>query len=181
MQKAITNAFGTRLSILCPYEAGIAIIKGAVLLGHTPDSVRSRIARKTYGTSVHYRFRKGVHDPKRMVLNPEIGPLCVLFQPWVRKGEEVRENEVRTFTYRPDHATDTHDPLDILCADTEHVKYPDDPSVKTLGILDVWMRDTTGGLNRSHTVNVRFGSSELHISVESQNQVVETKIDFLAQ
>ena len=180
LQKAITNAFGSRLSVLCPYEAGIAIIKGAVLFGHTPDSVRLRIARKTYGTSSHYPFIPGVHDPHRFVIT-EHGSRCLSFHKFSEKGEEVSENEMRKFEFSPDFATDTHDTFDIFSADTANPMYPDSPTVRKLGTLDVWMPDTTGGLDRRMCVEVCFGSSELHVTARCQGNPTQTKIDFLTQ
>jgi hypothetical protein len=47
--------------IIIPEEAGLSVLKGAVLFGHTPDYIASRVMRFSYGTDVTTLF-----DPDKL-------------------------------------------------------------------------------------------------------------------
>ena len=97
VQDAIKRAFGQYLTIICPSDAGITIIKGAVLFGHTPDIIGTRIARKTYGTNVGFAFDPSIHPEARKVIL-EIGERIEMFRTFVKKGE-VNTYKKRHFHY----------------------------------------------------------------------------------
>jgi hypothetical protein len=49
VQDAIRDKIGSSIKLIIPEEAGLAVLKGAVLFGHQPKIVCRRIAKITYG------------------------------------------------------------------------------------------------------------------------------------
>uniref|UniRef100_K1QA88 Heat shock 70 kDa protein 12A n=1 Tax=Magallana gigas TaxID=29159 RepID=K1QA88_MAGGI len=50
-----------RKRIIVPNKAGLAVAKGAVLFGHDPDVICSRVCRYTYGDDICLPFNKDKH------------------------------------------------------------------------------------------------------------------------
>jgi hypothetical protein len=49
-------------------DAGMSVLKGAVLFGHRPDFIRSRVMKCSYGVKTNIPFDKRRHDVKQKVL-----------------------------------------------------------------------------------------------------------------
>jgi hypothetical protein len=51
--------------IIIPEEAGLSVLKGAVLFGHKPDYIASRVMRFSYGTDISVLFDPENHEQHR--------------------------------------------------------------------------------------------------------------------
>ena len=63
LQNEMKKRFSKRLFI--PSDTQLAVLKGAVLFGHYPTEITSRIARKTYGYGTNAVFDPKIHEPAR--------------------------------------------------------------------------------------------------------------------
>ncbi|VDH95526.1 Hypothetical predicted protein [Mytilus galloprovincialis] len=54
------------IKVIIPTEARLAVLKGAVLFGHNPTVVISRMAKYSYGIRSYRTFKKGDPDSKRL-------------------------------------------------------------------------------------------------------------------
>ncbi|XP_063406265.1 heat shock 70 kDa protein 12A-like [Mytilus trossulus] len=54
----------TNKKIIIPDEAGLCVLKGAVLFGHRPDYIQSRVMRFSYGLESSHPFNEKKHDIK---------------------------------------------------------------------------------------------------------------------
>jgi hypothetical protein len=54
--------------IIIPEDAGMSVLKGAVLFGHRPDFILSRVMKCSYGVKTNIPFDKRRHDVKQKVL-----------------------------------------------------------------------------------------------------------------
>ncbi|XP_071128428.1 heat shock 70 kDa protein 12B-like [Mytilus edulis] len=66
IQEAIKDSFKDK-RIVTPEEPTLAVLKGAVLFGHTPDFVTSRVTRFAYGRRIRPIFNVLDHDINRKV------------------------------------------------------------------------------------------------------------------
>ena len=64
VQSAIENNFPNQ-RIIIPEEAGLSVLKGAVLFGHKPDYIASRVMRFSFGTNVSVLFDPDKHEQHR--------------------------------------------------------------------------------------------------------------------
>ncbi|VDI34561.1 Hypothetical predicted protein, partial [Mytilus galloprovincialis] len=68
VQNALITAFPS-INIVLQDDSGVIVLKGAVLFGYKSDIISSRIARCTYGISLHSWFNKRIHDQKRKFIS----------------------------------------------------------------------------------------------------------------
>ena len=85
LQECIKSAFPS-IRVIIPNGTEIAVVKGAVLYGHEPQPIYSRICRFTYGVEVPLQFEKGIDDPKLSYTNSKGKKMC-------RKRFQIHANE----------------------------------------------------------------------------------------
>ncbi|CAG2233415.1 unnamed protein product [Mytilus edulis] len=59
LRKTVTQTFQQK-EVFVPHEGGLSVLKGAVIYGHTPQIVSSRICNYTYGIAVSKPFKADV-------------------------------------------------------------------------------------------------------------------------
>ena len=64
VQSAMENNFPNK-HIIIPEEADLSVLKSAVLFGHRPDYIASRVMRYSYGTDVSRLFDADNHEQHR--------------------------------------------------------------------------------------------------------------------
>jgi hypothetical protein len=62
LDKRLEEAFPSQ-RVIVPEDSGLSVLKGAVLFGHKPDFISSRISRFTYGVKVAEKY-----DPTYILL-----------------------------------------------------------------------------------------------------------------
>ena len=82
--------------VIHPVECGLAVVKGAVLYGHQPDVIASRVARFTYGIEIAAKFDSKQNHPENKKTETNSGPVCTnLFWKIVTMHDDVlRDHEV---------------------------------------------------------------------------------------
>ena len=66
VQEAVTTAVGGR-TVIIPDEAGLIVLKGAVMFGHQPGLVSHRCVKYTYGYGVRSPFDETGEDDNRFI------------------------------------------------------------------------------------------------------------------
>ena len=173
--------FGHKANILTPHEAQLAIVKGAVLFGHNPLPISSRFARFTYGICNWMRFKAGVHDPKKKVVDDEGEEMCKdCFSVFITKDEEVKTSEQRIFYYAPACKGQTSVDFTLYKVGRSKVKYIDES-----GVVQVILCSTNGPLGDSLEVRVTFGHTEILVEArdksKGENFPVRTTVDFMSR
>lgn len=93
IQDAVIKKFPYK-KVIIPEEAGLSVLKGAVLFGPRPDYVQSRVMRFTYGVETSSVFDPNKHDiQNREEFNGEMRCFNI-FATFVTKNQAV----VRNFT-----------------------------------------------------------------------------------
>ncbi|KAL3879862.1 hypothetical protein ACJMK2_032141 [Sinanodonta woodiana] len=88
LQHAIRSSF-PNVKVIIPHEAGLVVLKGAVVFGHNPSSVSHRICKFTYGVKTTHMFDSEKHDIKKRI-EPDCVPLCDdIFDKYVEIGQSV--------------------------------------------------------------------------------------------
>ncbi|XP_063447154.1 heat shock 70 kDa protein 12A-like [Mytilus trossulus] len=106
LQHAIKRQFQS-LEVFIPLDGSLAVLKGAVIYGHNPSIVSSRVCNYTYGIACSKIFDPSTHDPdKKWFLDGR--ELCKhLFEVLFEIDEEVHIGQTRktefTDTFLSDH------------------------------------------------------------------------------
>ena len=60
LQEAVKEAFRNK-KVIVPQDAGLAVLKGAVLYGHQPKTISARVCKYTYGVEIMKIFDNAIH------------------------------------------------------------------------------------------------------------------------
>ena len=93
LQNAVKDAFPD-LEVFVPIDGGLSVLKGAVIYGHNPNIVSSRICNYTFGVSLSIPFQTGKHpEIKRYTWDNEqwcqdIFHICFIADEEVKIGDK---------------------------------------------------------------------------------------------
>ena len=181
LQEMIKKSF-TNKKVIIPIDAGLAVLKGAVIYGHHPTAITSRVSKFTYGIEVYQTFQPGVHDESRRVFIDGVAKCEGVFDKHVEMGEKVEEGTVfGEKTYVPVSRAATALNLNVYTSEEKNPNYID--GCTKLGNLTVDLTDPeiVSYEDKNTLVKMIFGGTELGVEakVVKTGQVVDAKFDFL--
>ena len=92
LQSAVRRSF-PNLNVIIPKDASSAVLRGAVICGHEPKFISTRVARYTYGIATCSRFIEGRH-PERRKKTVEGESCCTgVFDKHIEKGQFINIEE----------------------------------------------------------------------------------------
>ncbi|KAK3611842.1 hypothetical protein CHS0354_040516 [Potamilus streckersoni] len=84
LQEVIIKLFPEK-RVIVPPQAGLAVLKGAVLFGHNPSAIGHRVCRFSYGVKTSVAFVKGKHSETReSILEMKIYVLIYLISMFIK-------------------------------------------------------------------------------------------------
>jgi hypothetical protein len=181
MQESLRVNFPDK-RLIVPEEAGLAVLKGAVLFGHNPITIVSRVAKCSYGIRVYRDFKAGVHPDNKKVQVGKRVKCKDVFACHVQKGQELVVGEVQSKQrYTPLEADQMTLVFDLYTSTEEDPQYVTDVDCCYLGQLEVEVPDLSGGKDRGVFVKLIFGGTEIIVEGEEEktNKVTKATFDFL--
>ncbi|XP_052801885.1 heat shock 70 kDa protein 12A-like [Mya arenaria] len=177
LQEQMKAAFGdTRLII--PEYAGLAVLKGAVMFGHDPLTIASRIARCSYGISVYRDFNPSEHPQNKLVQFGSRKKCKDIFAIHVKKGQELVVGQAQsTSRYSKLEEDQISLYFDIYTSPEEDPKFVDSAECTFLGKLEV---EVPHEKSRAIGVFVSmiFGGTELTVIAKEEKSGKTTKAAF---
>ncbi|KAL3857840.1 hypothetical protein ACJMK2_012470 [Sinanodonta woodiana] len=143
-----------------------AVLRGAVLFGHEPNVLQSRISRFTYGINIFVYFDPNVHSPdKRWVAKDGKIYAKDVFGIHVKTGETVSIGETRPpIEYLPVYQDLTSIRLNVYQSTEKKPMYVTDPSCKKIGYLDVSLLEPIRAKQKKKIeVSMVYGGTELTV------------------
>lgn len=175
----------SNMRIITPVDAGTVVLKGAVLFGHKPMTITSRVCRFTYGVAVGKPFIDGTHpNDKRYTAGGRV--LCRdIFDKYIEAGETVKNGVMKNCPmpysgYGRGHTTAR---VRVYRSDVKSPQFVTDKGCVQLGELIVYLpdveEDEAGG---NVQVGMDFGGTELHVeAIESKSgNTYKARFDFLS-
>lgn len=159
--------------VIVPEDAGLAVLKGAVLFGHKPEYIISRIVRYTYGIRVMGTFNPEIHDKHRLIKRDGKDICGRIFSIFVKKGSVVKlGDEIRHTLQKTTEAT-----KHVECAIFQSLKecpgYTDEDDCKRLGEVFV---DIPASKEKQYFIcAMMFGQTELKVTVYDKQTGKECK------
>ncbi|XP_048734696.2 heat shock 70 kDa protein 12A-like [Ostrea edulis] len=169
IQDAVKKAF-PKMQIIIPEEAGLAVLKGAVIFGHQPDSISSRVIRYTYGVRITPEFDDSKHRNDKKFMMNDVPHCADVFSPFLKAGTEVPANHKVVDAYTTTKPFQDSMPVVIYYSEKESPMYVTDDGCKKLGVLDVKVPNPSAD-DHHLAVQYQFGDTELHmLAVEVQSK-----------
>lgn len=183
LQSAIKSKFGGDLKVIIPEEAGLAVLKGAVLFGHRPSTISERICKYTYGQqSTHTTTANCKHPETRTGI--ENGKLrCFdIFLKHITIGQSVKlEEEQLERVTSPLYADQTKVSKNIYASTSTDPCLVTEPGCIKIGHFIIPIPDTSLGTDREIGTRFIFGGTEIAVKVEdkSTGKIHIHSVDFL--
>ncbi|XP_063447377.1 heat shock 70 kDa protein 12A-like [Mytilus trossulus] len=172
IQDAVKRNFKNK-RVIIPEEAGLSVLKGAVLFGHRPEYIRSRIMRLSYGVGTRCIFDSNIHDKKYLIEN-ENPPKCTnIFGQIVEKDQEVSLGEKFTTSHLTVLPMQKEMPLQIYVSTDKSPMYIDESSCTFLGSATIKFPNPT---KDTREVNVEYIFGNTEIGMTAVDEKTGTKI-----
>lgn len=182
LQEAIQDAFQHK-KVIIPQDAGLAVLKGAVLYGHQPNTITGRISKYTYGIRVCTPFDTSIHPKSKKIIVNGLEKCTDCFDKHVCVDdllEKEKQQEKRTYTLSdPDERKMV---FEIFCSINKEPTFTTDLGCHCLGKLTLDMPDISKGTNQGANVSMTFGGTEIKVTAvdkDDQEKIVSTTVDFL--
>ena len=180
LKEAMFSTFKSQLKIFSPTEPSSAVLKGAVLYGHQPDAITSRVCRYTYGIARMMRFKKNIHRSDKRIVIDDVSWVDGLFCKHIEVGETVRmDDNFEAHEYYPVTNNMTQASLEVYASPQKHIMYVDEVGCQRVGLIKL---DLTGGdINAKVFVKLIFGGTELIVEAkeEKTGKVTVGNVQFL--
>ncbi|KAL3885507.1 hypothetical protein ACJMK2_025560 [Sinanodonta woodiana] len=174
LQHAIQKEFQSK-NIIVPHEAGMVVLKGAVVFGHDTGAISERIAKYTYGVSTSMPFIEDEHDEKYRRVDIDGNVHCDnLFNKHVTIGQSIQCNERFLSEYHAPDSESTSFTLRLFATQKENIKYITDAECFKVGEMDVDVDTNVLFEDRQFTVRLSFGDTELHVQALEKSTGRET-------
>ncbi|XP_033731605.1 heat shock 70 kDa protein 12B-like [Pecten maximus] len=170
LQKRVIGAF-PNIRVIVPSEPGLAVLKGAVISGHTPSAITHRVCRYTYGLEGNGPFKEGVHDEERKYVNAKGTLKCKgIFCTQVNIGDVIRvghKGERLLFSVKEETSTKIY--IQSCISTQKNPMYSEHAGCKMNGSFSVEMSDITKGFDRGVYVQMIFGGTEIKVEATDKN------------
>jgi len=166
LQSLIVTTFPDKRLII-PNDAGLAILRGAVINGHEPDTIMERICRYSYGVATCVPFIPFLHVANYIVFG-EDGAYCNnVFSGHLEKNQRIplfSSGEAQTYyvMFREQKRIS----IELYTSSEKDPCYCTEESCHMIGKIDVEMLDTRKGKDRGVDVSMTLGGAELQVKAK---------------
>lgn len=172
------------MKIIVPFEAGLAVLKGAVIFGHSPKAISERVCKKTYGANSTHKFsEKCSHKVGTRKLDKNSEMRCYdIFEIHVRSGQTVKlGEEQKEVLSHPVYEDQDRIEFVMYASDDPDVQLVTEPGCIRIGRLKVPIPDKSLGRDRQFGLTFLFGGTEIEVKVvdKSSGKDYKTCVDFL--
>ncbi|XP_071140594.1 heat shock 70 kDa protein 12A-like [Mytilus edulis] len=177
MHDAVRQAFPEK-KIIIPEEAGLAVLKGAVLFGHDPEYIQSRIMRCSYGVKTNVPWHEKKYDRKHYAVMEGEERCDNIFSLIVGKDESVEAGMlVKKSFFTPFKHQDKMEIM-VYVSDETTPGYVDDDTCSLLCTPTITFSDTC---EYRRWVDVEFvlGKTEIDLIAHDRNsgKAISAKFD----
>uniref|UniRef100_A0A3B1JN05 Heat shock 70 kDa protein 12A-like n=1 Tax=Astyanax mexicanus TaxID=7994 RepID=A0A3B1JN05_ASTMX len=184
MNRLLKERFEGRCTVLCPVDAQMAVLRGAVTFGMRQNVVESRISRYSYGVRIVEEFDQTRHRGKHKYGTKEGKGYCdVCFHCFVQKDESVCFDEVREFNFTLIERDQKLVQFDLYCTESKSARFVDEWGMVKIGFLTGSMPVIKSGRPRSLQLQVKVGCPEMQATVIDAytGEIGSVKLDFLSK
>lgn len=142
VRESIKMAF-PEIRVINPEDASLSVLKGGVLFGHDPETVRFRVCPQSYGMAMHEYFNPKKHDLSKSckVGNTQFAVGC--FEKIFEKDEIVEVGQKKTvrvaedFTGQSEKMRTQNKEIEMYASAAKDPKLISDPGCTLQGIIVV--------------------------------------------
>jgi molecular chaperone DnaK (HSP70) len=180
LQDAIKQNF-PNLKLIIPQEAGLAVLIGAVIFGHSPADITERKCRNTYGISTRLAFKPAIHPQHKKEIDSDGTEMCGdIFDPHINEGTSVHVGQAQAWQgYQTAHDDQKVIGIRVFASPTSMTKFVTDTECNSLGKMSVPITNP-GPKGKDIEIRMTFGGTEIVVEGRDEDGVITTgTFDFL--
>ena len=164
VQSAMKRNFPNK-RIIIPEEAGLSVLKGAVLFGHKPDYIASRVMRFSYGTDISKLFDADNHEEHRKYICTLDGEARCLntFGEIIKQNKSVALGTKVNRSYSTTRPNQDKMPINMYASNKEEPTYVDEDGCVLIGKAEIDIPFPSEE-ERSVSVEYIFGNTEISMT-----------------
>ncbi|XP_060570705.1 heat shock 70 kDa protein 12A-like [Ruditapes philippinarum] len=183
LQENVRSTFQD-LKVVIPDEAGLVVLKGAVIFGHQPTTITERICKFTYGKNITHKKRKSCKHPETRVEKDDNGDLRChdIFDIHAKAGQSVKlDEEQPEIISKPVTDDQTKITFKIYASTSTNPQLTTEDGCSLIGKLTVPISDTSSGRDHEFGTSFIFGGTEIVVKVvdKDSGEVMLKSVDFL--
>ena len=161
VQDAIRDQIGSSIKLIIPEEAGLAVLKGAVLFGHQTKIVSRRIARLTYGIQSWPEWDDDLHPvSKKVNMNGQTRCKDVFFK-YITRGDIIDSGHAVSQVSQALNPEETTLQCNIYTSTDTNPRYTTDSTCQRHGTLTIQLPPHTPGQTREIEETLIFCDTEI--------------------
>ena len=168
VQSSLREKFSD-ITLIFPPKAGVVVLKGAVLYGHTPNLVKTRVTQLTYGFKVAEDYDESKHGSKDAVIETIRGrKLCTnVFGLLIPKDTTVKTGEASPLVRdKPLTAEESKLTFQLYTSDQDDPKFTSHYSCSNVGKFEVPVPRGNDINDKEFERQVVFGDTELLFKIK---------------
>lgn len=176
IRRTIQNEFPNK-RIICPDDASLAVLKGAVLFGHEPESVKSRVCKHTYGIAMRLPFRPDRHPLEKKIIADGKEYVDDVFDIHLEIGQVVStdsEGKGRKYFVPKGHK---YVVLDVYASQDPKPRFVTEPSCLSLGNVVIELDDDSTDCD-TVIVTIHYRGTEIGVVARETRTRKITKAQF---
>lgn len=178
LQDKLRRAFPDKRFII-PEEAGLAVLKGAVIFGHNPQMITSRVCKYSYGIQAFKHFEPALDPISKRVFAFNTALCKDHFSKHAEVGQEFQPGEmVGSQEYVPSEQGNTTLRLSVYISPRRYPCYTDEENCRKIGEMNVKLMDNSDGIDKPVVVQFVFGNTEIGIVAKEKKTGKETSAHF---
>lgn len=181
LQEAVKGSFCDK-RVIVPEDAGLAVLMGAVIFGHQPSAIVSRVSRYTYGLKTYRMFDPAIHPHSRKVVIGDRQLCQGCFDKHVEVGQEVEVGMAfGDKEYIPPGVNDSSMTVKIFTSDKKDPCFVDECGCTYIGSLTIDFSDIPRFHDKAATVKLIYGRTEIGVEAKrcSTGDVLRAHFQFL--
>lgn len=165
VQDAVTEHFSKK-TIIFPFNSGLAVLNGAVLYGHMPGMVESRISHFTYGMQTTVDFDPDIHPSEKKIVVNGVEKCKDVFRIYVEKGQEVKVGYTVTDKVQPSSDDSGMMTFNIYTSNEKAPKFVTDRACALLGKFHIKLPRGKTTEERAYERSLVFGDTEIMLKMK---------------
>ena len=166
VQSAMKRNFPNKRFII-PEEAGLSVLKGAVLFGHKPDYIASRVMRFSYGTDISLLFDHEKHEQRRKYTYDGIDRCNGIFSEIIKQNESVVLGTNVNHSYSTARQNQDVMPINVYASTKENPMYVDEDGCVLIGTAEIKIPFPSEE-KRCVSVEYIFGNTEISMTATEE-------------
>ncbi|CAO3672592.1 unnamed protein product [Rhizopus stolonifer] len=166
--RRVEEEFASQVGMIgVPPRGELAVVRGAVYFGLSPQVVTERVSRRTYGVETRMLFQDDLDPPEYSVMGVDGKRYCrQRFSVYVQKGQSIKVDECISKNFVISYPNDTDSDLFAFDGEGSPPRLTSHPLVRKVGHFPIRMPHLDGvrpGDKVNMTIKMYFGLTEVKI------------------